>query len=153
MRKELDRIIENLDTVFRGDAWHGPSVMEMLQSLPPHVVDQSHPTSKNTIAQLVFHLKAWRVFAKQKLAHQIHYHLDTPEANWGTPEETAKESWPNLVDSLKKAHQELIDALEEHDDMLLSQRVPGEHYDFYTLLTGIPQHDTYHLGMIWVLWN
>lgn len=153
MRKELDRIIENMDTVFRGDAWHGPSVMEILQSLPTQVVDQPHPSSKNTIAQFVFHLKAWRLFAQQKLANQIHFHLVSPEANMGTPEETSQTAWPALVESLKQAHQALIDDLEAYDDTLLTQRVPGEHYDFYTLLTGITQHDTYHLGMIWVLWN
>lgn len=153
MRKELDRIIENMDTVFRGDAWHGPSVMEILRSLPPQVVDQPHPNSKNTIAQFVFHLKAWRQFAQHKLANKIHYHLISPEENMGTPEETSQAAWPELVESLKQAHQALIDDLEAYDDSLLTQRVPGEHYDFYTLLTGITQHDTYHLGMIWVLWN
>ena len=29
--RALELIIDNLDTVFRGDAWHGPSVMEIYQ--------------------------------------------------------------------------------------------------------------------------
>ena len=35
----LNKIIDNFDTVFRGDAWHGPSVMEFLNSMPMNVVD------------------------------------------------------------------------------------------------------------------
>lgn len=150
---ELDRIIENMDTVFRGDAWHGPSVMEILNSLPIHAVTQKNGTSKHTIAELVFHLKAWRIFAFQKLQNNIHFSLQSESDNWGTPSEISEESWPTLVNDLKTAHAVLLQELEKYDDSLLTQRVAGEHYDFYTLLHGIIQHDTYHLGMIWVLWD
>jgi hypothetical protein len=60
MSKELEKIIDNLETVFRGDAWHGPSVLEMLNSLPPNEVDQKHGFSKRTIAELTYHMIAWR---------------------------------------------------------------------------------------------
>jgi hypothetical protein len=153
MRKELDRLIENLDTVFRGDAWHGPSVAEILNSLKPEVVDQQHGFSKRTIAELIYHLVAWRKFAIEKLKDNIHFTMDTEEANWGTPEITSKENWPNLKKLLQDTHKEFIGLLEDLDDELLDKRVPGEFYDFYKLLTGIVQHDTYHLGMIWVLWE
>lgn len=151
--RELDRIIENMDTVFRGDAWHGPSVMEILNSLPTHAVTQKNGTSKHTIAELIFHLKAWRIFAFQKLQNNIHFSLQSEADNWGTSSETSEESWPTLVKNLKEAHTNLLQELEKFDDSLLNQRVAGEHYDFYTLLHGIIQHDTYHLGMIWVLWD
>lgn len=150
---ELDRIIENMDIVFRGDAWHGPSVMEILNSLPPHAVTKKSGNSKHTIAELVFHLKAWRVFVFQKLQNNIHFSLQTETDNFGNPTEVSEENWPNLVNDLKEAHSKLLQELEKFDDTLLSQRVAGEHYDFYTLLHGIIQHDTYHLGMIWVLWD
>lgn len=153
MRKELDRLIENLETVFRGDAWHGPSVTEILNSLKPEVVDQQHGFSKRTISELIFHLVAWRRFAIEKLNDNIHFTMDTEEANWGTPEITAKENWPQLKKLLQDTHKEFIALLDEQDDELLDKRVPGEFYDFYKLLTGIVQHDTYHLGMIWVLWE
>lgn len=153
MRQELEKITENLETVFRGDAWHGPSMMEIINSLPAKVVDQKHGLSKRTIAQLIFHLLAWRRFIIAKLNDDIHYQLQSEEENWGTADETSAEKWNSLIEELKETQNKLIDELEKKDDSLLVKRVPGEYYDFYKLLTGMIQHDTYHLGMIWVLWE
>ncbi|MGR3809993.1 DinB family protein [Jiulongibacter sp. NS-SX5] len=153
MRKELERLTDNLDTVFRGDAWHGPSVTEILNSLKPDLVDQRHGFSKRTIAELIYHLVAWRKFAIEKLNDNIHFSLDSDEANWGTADITSKENWPLLKKELTDTHKELLNLLEDQNDDLLDKRVPGEFYDYYKLLSGIVQHDTYHLGMIWVLWE
>lgn len=151
--RELERIIENIDTVFRGDAWHGPSVMEIINSLPLEIVDTKQGFSKRTIAQLIFHMVAWRKFIIEKLNDNIEFSLKSEEENWGTPAETSKENWKSLVADLQKTHTQLIELLEAKDDSLLERRVAGEFYDFYKLLTGLMQHDTYHLGMIWVLWE
>ncbi|SOE23374.1 DinB superfamily protein [Spirosomataceae bacterium TFI 002] len=153
MRNELEKITENLETVFRGDAWHGPSMMEIINSLPKKAVDQKHGLSKRTIAQLIFHLLAWRKFILQKLDDNIHYNLEGEDQNWGTAQETSAENWNNLIADLKQAQKDLIEKLDTLDDSLLQKRVPGEYYDYYKLLTGMIQHDTYHLGMIWVLWE
>ena len=152
-KKALELIIDNLDTVFRGDAWHGPSVMEIVNSLPLEKVTQKQQFSSETIAQHVFHLMAWRKFALEKLNDNIHYSLETEEDKWGKAEDTKAENFQILVENLKKSHNELIDRLESYDDDLLERNVPGEYYNFYKLLNGIIQHDTYHLGMIWVLWQ
>lgn len=151
--KELERIIENIDTVFRGDAWHGPSVMEIINSLPLEIVDTKQGFSKRTIAQLIFHMVAWRKFIIEKLNDNIDFALKSEEENWGTTAETSKENWKSLVADLQKTHTQLIELLDSKDDSLLDNRVAGEFYDFYKLLTGLMQHDTYHLGMIWVLWE
>ncbi len=151
--KELEKIIDNLDTVFRGDAWHGPSIMEIINSLPADKVNVQHGFSKRTITQLVFHMTHWKKYVLEKLSDNIHFSLQTEEENWGPAADTSEENWKNLVTDLKDTHNRLIEKLETFDDDLLSKRVPGEYYDFYKLLTGIIQHDTYHLGMIWVLWE
>ena len=153
MSSELEKIIENLETVFRGDAWHGPSVLEMLNSLPPGEVDQKHGFSKRTIAELTYHMIAWRKFIIEKLKDNIHFTLETDEDNWGTLETTSQEGWKDVIQLFKDTQKKLVELLEEKDDAFLTKRVPGEHYDYYKLITGLIQHDTYHLGMIWVLWE
>ena len=150
---QLDKIADNLDTVFRGDAWHGPSVMEFLNSMPLDVVDVQKNFSKHTICQIVFHLTAWRKFVFEKLNENIHYDLVDEEQNYGSVTEISKENWPNLVSNLKLSQEKLLEKLATFDDTLLSRLVPGQDYDFYKLLTGLIQHDTYHLGMVWVLWD
>lgn len=152
-RNELDKIIDNLDTVFRGDAWHGPSVMEFINSMPLEVVDVRKEYSKYTICQITYHLGIWRKFVIEKLSGNIKFDLVSDEENYGTEEDIIKANWPNLVEQLKTNQEELMNKLEEFDDDLLSKLVPGQDYDYYKLLTGLIQHDTYHLGMIWVLWE
>ena len=151
--RALELIIDNLDTVFRGDAWHGPSVMEIINSLPLEKVSEVHNFSSQTIAQHIFHLAAWRKFALEKLNDNIHYSLETEEDNWGSAEVTKPENFTSLINYLKSQHFALIKELEKYDDDILTKNVPGEYYNFYKLLNGIIQHDTYHLGMIWVLWQ
>ncbi len=153
MRNEIERIIDNLDTVFRGDAWHGPSTMEIINSIPIDIVHKTHGFSKRTIAELIFHITAWRKFVIEKLSDNIHFTLENDTDNWGSSEVVSKTNWPVLIEELKQSHAKLIEILETKDDSLLAMRVPGEYYDFYKLLTGIIQHDTYHLGMVWVLWE
>lgn len=152
-RNELDKIIDNLDTVFRGDAWHGPSVMEFINSMPLEVVDVRKEYSKYTICQITYHLGIWRKFVIEKLSGNIKFDLVSDEENYGTEEDIIKANWLNLVEQLKTNQEELMNKLEEFDDDLLSKLVPGQDYDYYKLLTGLIQHDTYHLGMIWVLWE
>ncbi|MFD2521160.1 DinB family protein [Emticicia soli] len=152
-RKELDKIIDNLDTVFRGDAWHGPSVMEFINSMPLNVVDERKEYSKYSICQIIYHLGAWRRFVLEKIGGNIRYDLVSEEENYGTEEAITKQNWPNLVEQLRANQEELISTLESLDDDLLVKLVPGQDYTYYKLLTGLIQHDTYHLGMIWVLWE
>ncbi len=147
----LSRIIDNIDTVFRGDAWHGPSVMEMINSLPESKLLENQPFSRQSIAQNIFHLTAYRKFVIEKLNDNIHFRLDTDEENWGTEEELRDPA--RLKKNLMDTHNQLLKKLEGFDDDLLTRNVPGEYYDFYKLLNGLIQHDTYHLGMIWVLWQ
>ena len=113
----LEKITENLDTVFRGDAWHGPSVMEILNSIPTEKVAQKHQLSKQTITQHVYHLTAWRKFALEKLNDNIHYSVETEDDNWGKDSETTPECFPKLVEDLKKYHGLLLDELEGIDHL------------------------------------
>ena len=152
-RQELEKIIENLDTVFRGDAWHGPSMMELLNSMPAEVVAEKKSVSKFTISQLVFHLTVWRKYVLKKLEGDIHFDLISDEDNYGNAAQTNAKNWKNLIADLKNSQEKLVEKLEELDDSILTKTVPGNYYDFYKLLTGLIQHDTYHLGMIWVLWE
>ncbi len=151
--KILEKIIDNLDTVFRGDAWHGPSIMEIINSLPIEKVVQKKEFSKQTIPQHIFHLMAWRKFVLEKLNDNIHYSLETEEDNWGNENDINPKNFNVLIEKLKSSHIDLINTLEKQDDDILEKYVPGEHYNYYKLLNGLIQHDTYHLGMIWVLWE
>lgn len=150
-RTILSRIIDNMDTVFRGDAWHGPSVMEIINSLPNDKLYEKHPFSKRSIIENVYHILSYKRYTIEKLNDNIHYRVETHEQNWGTEEELANPA--QIKKDLIAAHNQIISELEKYDDRLLDKNVPGEYYNFYKLLNGLIQHDTYQLGKIWVLWQ
>ena len=147
----LERIADNMDTVFRGDAWHGPSVMEILNSLPEEKWFEKSPYSKKSIIQNIFHILAYKRYAIEKLRDNIHYRVETEEQNWGSEEELSQPM--KIKKDLISTHNQLLDEIAKHDDNILDKNVPGEYYNFYKLLNGVIQHDTYQLGKIWVLWQ
>jgi hypothetical protein len=52
---------------------------------------------------------------------------------------------------LPLSHDELMAELDRKTDDFLTEIVPGAEYDFFTLLTGIVNHDLYHAGQIAIL--
>jgi hypothetical protein len=64
---ELDRIIDQLQRAFDGDAWHGPSVIAALsgvttQQAVAHPIPQAH-----SIWQIVLHLISWKNEVRRRL--------------------------------------------------------------------------------------
>lgn len=57
--KETDRIRDQLERAFSGNAWHGPSVLEILENVTASQA-AAHPIAgANSIWELVLHIGAW----------------------------------------------------------------------------------------------
>jgi uncharacterized damage-inducible protein DinB len=57
-----DRIVDQLERAFEGEAWHGPSVLEALEgvtwkkALPPDLTDEENwPTGKQSTRYVLLH--------------------------------------------------------------------------------------------------
>lgn len=147
---ELDRIKTLLNATFHGGAWHGPSVLENLKDIKPKTAGVRLKNT-HTIAELVYHITTWRIFALKKIQGDEEFMIKTEKQNWGNIIEVDEFEWETLQMELTLSHDELISALEEKDDSFLTEIVPGAEYDFYTLLHGIIHHDLYHNGQIGIL--
>jgi uncharacterized damage-inducible protein DinB len=147
---ELDRIKILLNAAFHGGAWHGPSVLENLKGIKPKAAG-NRQKDIHTIAELVYHITTWRIFALKKIQGDVEFVIKTEKQNWGNLKEIDEFEWETLQMELTLSHDELMAALDEKDDTLLMEIVPGAEYDFYTLLHGIIHHDLYHNGQIGIL--
>lgn len=147
---ELDRIKTLLNATFHGGAWHGPSVLENLQGIKPKAAG-NRQKNIHTIAELVYHITTWRIFALKKIQGDAEFLIKTEKQNWGNLKEIDEFEWETLQMELTLSHDELMTGLEEKDDNFLLEIVPGAEYDFYTLLHGIIHHDIYHCGQIAIL--
>jgi hypothetical protein len=148
-QKEIHRIMENLDRVFSGAAWHGKSVMEVLEEIPPEVAFKPS-VQIHRICELVQHMTGWRRFAVKKLQGDTDYEVSADD-NWRCFEKEGSKTWSAILEDLKTSQTDLLEALKNTADDRLDDPVDTKAYSFYTLLHGVTQHDLYHLGEIALL--
>ena len=148
-QKEISRIIDSLNRVFDGAAWHGQSVMDVLEGISFKVAFA--PSDKiHCICELVQHMTAWRHFAIKKLQGDMVYEVSTKE-NWKQFEKQDAAAWKEILEDLRSSQKALIDALKVMDDEHLEDEVDKKAYSYYTLIHGVIHHDLYHLGEIALL--
>lgn len=137
-------LIRQLDRVFNGPAWHGPSVMETLNQ-----VTEAHAQNKfkdsHTLIQLIAHMATWRRFVIERLNGNGAFDV-TEEQNFVTLTDLLE-----TIQLLKNTQQELVMAIENFPEEKLKDKVDSRNYSFQTMLHGILHHDLYHLGQIGLL--
>lgn len=149
----MDRIefLKNtLSENFYGGAWHGPSVLEVLDELSPKEAEKKLGSAHN-IGELIYHLTTWKIFALKRLQGDFNYKIDTPEKDFGNIGRIDDFELETLLMELRLAHEELIQAVEEFDEAKLDEIVPDRKYTYFTMLNGIANHDAYHSGQIILL--
>ncbi|TDB67076.1 DinB family protein [Arundinibacter roseus] len=149
-KEEILRIIDLLNDTYESEqAWHGPSLVEVLRDVTPKKADKRIVPNTHTIAELVFHITTWRIFAVRKLQGDAAFDVNTKEKNWKKFTFFDDFEWETLQMELSLSQEELISELEKKtSDAFLEDIVPGRDYTFYTLLHGLVNHDMYHAGQI-----
>lgn len=151
---ELLRIIDLLNTTYEGEeAWHGPSVVDVLRGVTPDMAGQRIAPNTHSIAELVFHMTSWRIFCVKKMQGDELFDITTPDKNFGAlPDKIDDFEWEALEMELSLSQEELINELDKRDDdEFLEDIVPGRAYTYYDMLHGIINHDMYHSGQIMIL--
>ena len=149
-KEEVLRIIDLLNDTYESEqAWHGSSVVEILRGVSPKMANRRLSPSTHTIAELVFHITTWRIFAARKLQGDSMFDIKTKEKNWKTFSIVDELEWETLQMELSLSQEELVSELEKRTkDDFLDQIVPGRDYSYYTLLHGLINHDLFHAGQI-----
>jgi uncharacterized damage-inducible protein DinB len=145
VRKEVERVKEQLRRAHEGEAWHGPSLSEILKRVAPSHADAKPVPKAHSIRELLTHILVWEQEAIERLNGGGHPALP-PEKDWpeGAP-------WEELVARSDEVHRALMAVVDDLDDERLEERVPGNPPTVYDLLHGIVQHNLYHAGQIALL--
>lgn len=179
--KDIDRILDQMERAFDGDAWHGPSMRETLRGLRAHYAHERLIAGGHTIWEIVVHLEGW----KKEVIRRLDGHpAGAPEkGDW--PEVTSSDdaAWQGARQRLAAAHARLLEAVQklpahkldelvrderpvverlsvaelpvndDGDPFPLPVRNPalGTGVTFYQMLMGCVQHDVYHTGQIAIL--
>ena len=150
MTTEVNRLEEQLRRALEGEAWHGPSVLELLAGVSAAQA-ASHPIhGAYSIWELVLHLSTDYELILRRLAgdgRQL-----TAAEEWPACPAPTEENWQLTVQELKDLNKKLREAVrdfpvERLDDPLVS----GVPFTAYSQFIGVTQHNLYHAGQIALL--
>jgi uncharacterized damage-inducible protein DinB len=146
---ELERILDQMDRAWEGDAWHGPPVKRVLENLTAELAGQRPIHSVHSIWEIVHHIASWnRIVRHRLIGDPIE---PTREVDWPPVRDVSDVAWKRTLETLDENRELLRKTVEEMKDDQLNIQLPGEGYTNYVMLHGLVQHDLYHAGQIAIL--
>jgi uncharacterized damage-inducible protein DinB len=144
---ETVRIADQLKRVYRGPAWLGPALTEILSDVTQEQAARRPVSHAHTIWELVLHIAAWMRIGRERLtATTTRDH--TEDENWPP----VAGSWQNALSMLEREERQLEGAILSFAEERLNEPAPAtEPQTFYELLHGVVQHAAYHGGQIVLL--
>jgi uncharacterized damage-inducible protein DinB len=147
---EIKRIKSQLRRAFEGEAWHGPSVLELLKDVTAEQA-AAHPVAgAHSIWELALHIATWERYARRRIVEASALE-PKDEENFPTVRDTSEQAWRATVEEITRNHKALLETVAGLDDAKLSEIVAGKPYSVYFMLHGVTQHDLYHAGQIALL--
>jgi uncharacterized damage-inducible protein DinB len=147
---ELQRIEDQLQRAFEGNAWHGPAVRELLADVTAARAAAKPLPTAHSIWEIALHMATWEGVVRQRLQGEAVGDLP-PEHDWPPVRDTSEAAWRQTIENLERANRALRGAIAQFDERRLGEQVPGKDHSVYTMLHGIIEHDLYHAGQIAVL--
>jgi uncharacterized damage-inducible protein DinB len=146
---EIDRICDQLTRSYRGPAWHGDSVMEILAGVTAEQAGARPIPHAHSIWEIMRHIAVWMDIAARRLRGEPFNPTD--EQDWpmiGAPDAA---EWPRELDALQSAFEDLRQTAAGLTDADLDTVRPGFTKSPYLTLHGVVQHTLYHAGQIALL--
>ena len=146
---EIQTIIDELKNIHDGDAWHGPSLKEILSGVSAEQAAAKPLANAHSIWELTLHVAAWEgVFMRRLGGQQMN---EPEEGDFPAVTDASEETWRRTLTGFDETHRRVIDAVSELTDERLSEIVPGKDYTIEYMLRGLMRHHVYHAGQIALL--
>ena len=148
---EIERILDQLKRAYEGNAWHGPSVREVLAGVSAAQAHARPLRNAHSIWELVHHIAVWENVGRRRLeGDRAEINISSPE-DWPPAEEKREASWEKALALLDRGHEALCAAVARLDESRLDQPIMEGLSSAYVTLHGVIQHDLYHAGQIAML--
>jgi uncharacterized damage-inducible protein DinB len=149
---EVERIVDQLQRAFAGDAWHGPSLKDLLADVDAEAAGARPIPGAHTIAEIVAHVSTWTDVVRRRLEGEWIGSLP-PEQDWPAPGPPRwdEAAWSEALRRLAEAQRGLAAAMARVGDQRLPEVTPEKEYSVYVMLHGAVQHALYHAGQIALL--
>jgi len=146
---ETERILDQMQRAFEGEAWHGPSLRETLEGISAEQAAARTVPGAHSIWELVLHIAAWKSAVRRRLEGDRAQLTD--EENWPSITQTDEAAWSLAKKQLERAHHTLVTAVRSLDEGRLGEPILVNMPSVYVTLHGVIQHELYHTGQIAIL--
>jgi uncharacterized damage-inducible protein DinB len=146
---EIEHLAEEHRRALRGEAWHGPSVLEVLEDVGVDVAARRPVSGAHTIWEIVRHIETWDRVVLRRIQGDPFQPSD--EENWPPVGDLDEASWKRDVAAMIATHEDLNRAiLSLTPEALEAPTAPGRPGLFH-MVYGAIQHEIYHAGQIAIL--
>ncbi|HXZ12769.1 MAG TPA: DinB family protein [Candidatus Sulfotelmatobacter sp.] len=146
---EIRRILDQMDRAFAGEAWHGPSLKELLDGISAEDASKHTIQHAHSIWEIVNHIAAWNKIVRQRLEGE--FPQVTPEMDWPDVWDASEPVWKRSLENLFGSRALLRKLVEGLRDDQLDEKIGKDSGTRYFMLHGLVQHDLYHAGQIAIL--
>ena len=148
MPLDVEILADQIGRAFRGESWHGPSVLEVLEGVSAEDA-AAHPIAgAHSIWEILLHMTAgYRLVLRRVRGEDAPFSV---EEGWPPVPAVSAEVWMESQRTLEQLNRQLESAVRAFPAERLSQAL-GSEYSAYTQFCGAPQHDLYHAGQITML--
>ena len=148
---EIERILDQLKRAFEGNAWHGPSVREVLAGITAKQAAARPLANAHSIWELVRHIGVWEDVGRRRLqGDRAAIEISSPE-DWPPADDLSEAAWEETRKALERGHQALVEEILKTSASRLDEPILEGMSSVYVTIHGVIQHDLYHAGQIAIL--
>ncbi len=154
--RETDRIVEQLQRAYNGDAWHGPSMRSALEGVDARQAVARPEPNRHSICEIVLHVTAWTREVTRRL--RVGIAQEPADGDWPAVTVVSDGDWNAILARLDAANEELLKVIATLDEGQLDDRIGdvrdralGSGVSRYVTVHGLVQHHAYHTGQISLL--
>jgi hypothetical protein len=146
---ELERIAKQMRQAVEGDAWHGPSLLELLADVHVATAMARPIRGAHTIWEIVLHLAGTQDLTLRRLRGDATPLAD--EEDWPPVIKANEQAWLATVDAYFAGEKHLREAIEQFEPDRLGEPLIEGGSSAYNNFHGYVQHILYHAGQIAIL--
>ena len=146
---EITTIIDELQRIQDGDAWHGASLKDCLTGVTAEQAAAKPIAAGHSIWELVLHIAAWEGVLLNRINGQST--AEPEEGDFPAIIDTSESAWQEAQARLNDRHQQLIESLTRVTAAQLDEPAVGIDRSLRFVLHGYIRHHVYHAGQIALL--
>ena len=124
MTTECFRMADQLRRAFEGQAWHGPSLKELLADISAEQASARPIAAGHSIWELVSHIEVWTQAAGQAVDGVPMPKIVGTDRDWPKVTEPSPRAWTAAMSRLFATCDQLFLAIQQFGDARLGETVP-----------------------------